>query len=224
MSDSLLVILDDVVAGTLTRLRGGRLRFDYDAAYQEQPGHTPLSLSMPIQVTSHPDQAISPWLWGLLPDNDGVLGRWAREFHVSASSPFSLLATPIGEDCAGAVRFAPPDELDRVLSRSGEVAWLSEQDIAERLRELRADSTASIARAMPSSCARARRHGSGDRSPDSSASPVRRPRRRCCATTDGGASRRARSPPRTSSSRPLPVWMITTSTSTCAWMRHGAPV
>ena len=148
MSDSLLVILDDVVAGTLTRLRGGRLRFDYDAAYQEQPGHTPLSLSMPIQVTSHPDQAISPWLWGLLPDNDGVLGRWAREFHVSASSPFSLLATPIGEDCAGAVRFAPPDELDRVLSRSGEVAWLSEQDIAERLRELRADSTAWLGRSF----------------------------------------------------------------------------
>jgi hypothetical protein len=35
MGDPLLVILDDVVAGTLTRLPGGRLRFDNDAAYQE---------------------------------------------------------------------------------------------------------------------------------------------------------------------------------------------
>ena len=146
MSDTLLVILDDVVAGTVTRLSGGRLRFQYDASYQEQAGHTPLSLSMPVQVSSHPDQQISPWLWGLLPDNDQVLRRWAREFHVSSSSAFSLLATPIGEDCAGAVRFAPPDELERVLGRTGEVTWLTEDEVAQRLRELREDSTAWLGR------------------------------------------------------------------------------
>ena len=50
MTDTLLVILDDVVAGTLTRMSGGRLRFDYDASYQERSGPTPLSLSMPVQV------------------------------------------------------------------------------------------------------------------------------------------------------------------------------
>ncbi len=148
MSDSLLVILDDVVAGTLTRLPGGRLRFDYEAGYQEQRGHTPLSLSMPVQVTSHAHQAISPWLWGLLPDNDAVLRRWAREFHVSPSSAFSLLATPIGEDCAGAVRVAPPDDLERVLGRTGEVTWLTEKEVAQRLRELREDSTAWLGRSF----------------------------------------------------------------------------
>jgi serine/threonine-protein kinase HipA len=148
MSDSLAVILDDVVAGTVTRLSGGRLRFDYDAAYREQAGHTPLSLSMPVQVASHPHSEISPWLWGLLPDNDAVLRRWAREFHVSGSSAFSLLATPIGEDCAGAVRFAPPDGLERVLGRTGEVTWLTEDDVAQRLRELREDSTAWLGRSF----------------------------------------------------------------------------
>jgi serine/threonine-protein kinase HipA len=81
-------------------------------------------------------------LWGLLPDNDLVLSRWAREFHVSASSPFSLLSTPIGEDCAGAVRFAHADQVERVLNRPGEIAWLTDDDVAERLRELRQDSTA----------------------------------------------------------------------------------
>jgi len=146
MTDTLLVILDDVVAGTLTRLSGGRLRFDYDASYQERSGPTPLSLSMPAQVRSHPDQQINPWLWGLLPDNEQVLRRWGREFHVSASSAFSLLATPIGEDCAGAVRFAPPDELEHVLGRTGEVTWLTEDDVASRLRELREDSTAWLGR------------------------------------------------------------------------------
>jgi serine/threonine-protein kinase HipA len=148
MSESLLVILDDVVAGTVTRLAGGRLRFDYDAAYQEQPGHTPLSLSMPIQVTSHPHQRIDPWLWGLLPDNDAVVRRWARDFQVSPSSAFSLLSTPIGEDCAGAVRFAPPNEIDRVLGRGGSVAWLDEHGVADRLRELRQDSTAWLGRSF----------------------------------------------------------------------------
>ena len=148
MSDSLLVILDDVVAGTLTRLSGGRLRLDYEAAYQQQRGHTPLSLSMPVQVTSHPHQVISPWLWGLLPDNEAVLRRWARDFHVSPSSAFSLLATPVGEDCAGAVRFAPPDRLERMLGRAGDVTWLSEDEVAQRLRELREDSTAWLGRSF----------------------------------------------------------------------------
>jgi serine/threonine-protein kinase HipA len=148
MSDTLLVILDGVVAGTLTRLRGGRLRFDYDTAYREQPGNTPLSLSMPVQVASHSDQTITPWLWGLLPDNDAVLRRWAREFHVSPSSAFSLLSTRIGEDCAGAVRFAPPDERDRVLNRTGEVMWLTDEQVAGRLRELREDSTSWLGRSF----------------------------------------------------------------------------
>jgi serine/threonine-protein kinase HipA len=148
MSDTLLVILDEVVAGTLTRRAGGRLRFEYDTSYQEQSGHTPLSLSMPVQVSSHPDQQIRPWLWGLLPDNDQVLRRWGRNFHVSPSSAFSLLATPIGEDCAGAVRFAPPDELERVLGRRGEVTWLTEDEVAQRLLELREDSTAWLGRSF----------------------------------------------------------------------------
>jgi serine/threonine-protein kinase HipA len=148
MTDSLLVILEDLVAGTVTRLRGGRLRFDYSDEYRERSGGTPLSLSMPIQVRSHPDQVVTSWLWGLLPDNDAVLRRWAREFHVSASSSFSLLATPVGEDCAGAVRFALPEEVDRVLGRSGDVAWLSDDDVAERLRELREDSTAWLGRSF----------------------------------------------------------------------------
>lgn len=142
MTDSLLVVLDDAIAGSLVRLKGGKLRFDYSDDYRDRPGATPLSLSMPTQVRSHPDSAITPWLWGLLPDNEQVLARWARQFHVSASSPFSLLSTQIGEDCAGAVRFSLPDQIDRVLDRSGEVTWLTEDDVAQRLAELRQDSTA----------------------------------------------------------------------------------
>lgn len=146
MTDNLAVILGDTVAGTLTRLSRGRLRFDYDEEYRERRNPTPLSVSMPTQVRSHPDDVITPWLWGLLPDNDAVLARWAREFHASASSPFSMLATPIGHDCAGAVRFAAPDAVDEVIGRSGGVAWLTEDDVAKRLYELKADTTAWLGR------------------------------------------------------------------------------
>jgi len=142
MSDSLAVLIGDRVAGTLTRLAGGRLRFDYDPLYSQSTAPTPLSLSMPARIDSHPDRVVRPWLWGLLPDNEAVLRRWAREFQVSASSPFSLLATPIGEDCAGAVRFVTPERIEAALGRSGNVTWLDEDGVAERLRELRDDSTA----------------------------------------------------------------------------------
>jgi len=148
MTDSLLAVLDDIIAGTLERLPGGRLRFDYTEEYRDRPGATPLSLSMPPQVRSHADRTITPWLWGLLPDNDAVLARWARQFHVSSSSPFSLLATQIGEDCAGAVRFAPPEEIDRVLARPGGVIWLTEDEVGERLRDLREDSTSWLGRSF----------------------------------------------------------------------------
>jgi serine/threonine-protein kinase HipA len=148
LTDRLVVIVDDAVAGTLTRRPGGRLRFDYDEAYRERGAATPLSLSMPLPVRSHSDQVVTPWLWGLLPDNEAVLSRWAREFHASASSPFSMLATPIGHDCAGAVRFATSDDVDRVIDRPGEVAWLTDEDVAQRLRDLRQDATAWLGRAF----------------------------------------------------------------------------
>ena len=124
MSETLTVVLDDQIAGTITRGARGRLQFDYDDGYRSRPEATPLSVSMPTQIASHPDHIITPWLWGLLPENDAVLRRWARQFHVSASSPFSLLSSPVGEDCAGAVRFAPPGELGRILERAASVAWL----------------------------------------------------------------------------------------------------
>ncbi len=145
MTETLAVLLDDAVAGVITRLDQGRLRFDYDDEYRQRPAATPLSVSMPPSIRTHPDSDISPWLWGLLPDNDRVLARWARDFQVPAK-PFSLLSTPIGHDCAGAVRFAPLDEALQVLAKPGTVTWLTEEEVAQRLRELRQDTTAWLGR------------------------------------------------------------------------------
>lgn len=145
MTDTLAVLLDDAIAGSISRLDQGRLRFDYEDEYRQTPGATPLSVSMLPSIRSHPDREITPWLWGLLPDNELVLERWARESQVAAK-PFWLLSTPIGHDCAGAVRFAPVDEALQVLATPGDVTWLTEEDVAQRLAELRQDSTAWLGR------------------------------------------------------------------------------
>ena len=142
MTDALTVLLGSEVAGTLTRAKGGKLSFVYDDTYRRAEAPTPLSVSMPPQVRSHPDRVVLPWLWGLLPDNDAVLARWARRFSVSATTPFGLLASPVGQDCAGAVRFVAPDSLDAALVRPGRVRWLTDDEVAARLGELRQDPTA----------------------------------------------------------------------------------
>ena len=144
--DTLVVVMHDVVAGVLTRQADGRVRFEYDAAYRAGAEATPMSRSMPLVVSGHGDAVVTPWLWGLLPENDAVLARWAREFQVSASSPFALLGTPIGEDCAGAVRFCPPSEVDRLLTRPGTIEWLDERGVEARIRDLREDGTAWLGR------------------------------------------------------------------------------
>jgi len=148
MSESLVVVLDDAVAGTLTRSPGGRLAFAYDEDYRRRSETTPLSLSLPKQVREHTGARLEAWLWGLLPDNDAVLRRWARQFHVSASSPFALLSTPVGEDCAGAVQLIGPNRVDELLQRSESVSWITEEEVAERLRDLRADTTAWLGRSF----------------------------------------------------------------------------
>ena len=140
-SDTLTVLLEGKPIGNVERLASGALRLRYDEGYRDDPTATFLSVSMPPADQMHGDARLTPWLWGLLPDNGDVLARWGRDFGVSAASPFSLLGTQVGHDCAGAVQFCAPDEVDNIVGRRGEITWLTEADIASRLRTLRADST-----------------------------------------------------------------------------------
>ncbi len=135
---SLIVAMDGWVAGTLTRNRD-RQQFEYSDDYRADPDATPLSVAMPLAIRTHGDAAVAPWLRGLLPDSEDVLTRWKRHFGVRGQTPFDLLATPIGEDCAGAVQFCPPDRAEQVLTRPGTIAWLGEADVAARIRALRTD-------------------------------------------------------------------------------------
>lgn len=138
--DTLVVLVHRTRAGEVTQSKG-ELKFRYDESWRESVDATPLSLSMPLAVRDHSDQVVRSFLWGLLPDNERVLQRWARSYQVSARNPFAILRH-VGEDCAGAAQFVEPDSVERLIAGKGGVDWIDDDEIASRLRQLRADPTA----------------------------------------------------------------------------------
>lgn len=115
--------------------KGGRLSLTYHPSWRERADAYPLSLSMPLGRREHGDEVVRPFMEGLLPDNPNILDRWAREFQVSPRNPFALLRH-VGEDCAGAVQFAPHERYETLSTPEGAVEWLAEEEVAERLRDL----------------------------------------------------------------------------------------
>lgn len=142
MTTELVVLYQDQIAGTLTRLKGGQLSLRYHDAYRLGSEATPLSSAISLSQTEHTGQQLRNWLWGLLPENEHVLAHWGRMFSVSIGSPFGLLSTPVGEDCPGAFSFVKPERVDAVIGQKWEVEWLSESEVATILRELRTDASA----------------------------------------------------------------------------------
>lgn len=142
MTEQLIALLGGREVGRVHRHKRGRITFAYDDAWRKSEEAYPLSLSMPLAAAEHGPDVVEAFLWGLLPDNEQVLERWARKFHVSARNVFALIAH-VGEDCAGAVQFVAHERLDAVLNGEADsVEWLDEKGIAERLRMLREDHAA----------------------------------------------------------------------------------
>jgi len=142
MTTQLIALANGRGMGVVT-YRNARLSFVYDELWRQGPNAYPLSLSMPLASAQHGHSRIEPFLWGLLPDNDRVLENWGRRFQVSPRNPFRLIAN-VGEDCAGAVQFVRPERLEPLRAEPArrEIQWLTEDDLAERLRTLRVDHAA----------------------------------------------------------------------------------
>ncbi|MCH9673721.1 MAG: type II toxin-antitoxin system HipA family toxin [Gammaproteobacteria bacterium] len=146
MSADLYAIANGAAVGAISRDRRGRLSFAYDHAWRTHPDAFPLSMCMPLISGLHPHARVHPWLWGLLPNNEAILGRWAQRFFVSPDDPIGLLGA-VGEDCAGAVHFtngAPRTDGEQTPPRDERprTKWLSDAEVAERLRALRRDKAA----------------------------------------------------------------------------------
>ncbi len=135
----LIVVLWDQVVGHVRSGADGRLTFEYDSTWRTSGAEGPLSLSMPLSASRHAHGKIEPFLWNLLPDDQRVLDRWGKRFHVSPRNPFALLAN-VGEDCPGAVQLIRPERLDAVLRQAApEIEWLEEAEVEHRLSTLRRD-------------------------------------------------------------------------------------
>ena len=135
MARTLDVFIAGVMAGTITHKPGGNHRFDYDPVYQDGAQRIPLSQSLPLTQRRHGMRPISNWMWGLLPDNEITLDRWARRFRVSARNPFALLGA-MGEDCPGAVQLT---HSGTGIAAGGDVAWITKAGLERRITELLKD-------------------------------------------------------------------------------------
>jgi serine/threonine-protein kinase HipA len=134
VNDTLVVRLGESAVGHIEQSQNA-LQFTYDDLWTNSSVAYPLSLSMPLFTTQHPDAVVRPWLEGLLPDNETVLRSWARKFKASARNPFSLLRH-VGQDLPGAVQLLPPDEVASVTEQPGSVAWLDDREVERRLSGL----------------------------------------------------------------------------------------
>jgi len=117
-----------------------RLTFFYDQNWRQARDSYPLSLSMPLTASEHSHNVIESFLWGLLPDNDGVLRRWGERFHVSPRHAFQLLQY-VGEECAGGVQLVQPHRAAewREGHDTGSAEWLSRDQVGERMHLLLRD-------------------------------------------------------------------------------------
>ena len=141
----LAVLCNGEPVGALRRHRG-RLSLTYLDSWRRREDATPVSLSMPLAAREHPHRVVDPFLWGLLPDNDAVLARWGRDFQVSTSHPFGLLAH-VGEDLPGAMQLVRPERIAQLegIKAGAKVTWLDTADVADMLGGVRRDHTAWLA-------------------------------------------------------------------------------
>ena len=124
--DSLDVFLAEEHIGTCHRVEGNARDLSAESVRLDLEAHpTPLSLSFP---NGQPNPVlVQNWMQGLLPDDRSRL-RWLAHQYRVEPTPFELLGTEIGLDCAGAVQFSI-EKLSPASSRP-----LSESTIANRLR------------------------------------------------------------------------------------------
>ncbi|MBR1160243.1 type II toxin-antitoxin system HipA family toxin [Bradyrhizobium elkanii] len=142
MTNELVVLLDGREVGRVHNDARGRLTFVYENDWRQTRRAYPISLSMPLAAEEHGPAPVQAFLWGLLPDNERVLDRWAKKFQVSARNVFALISH-VGEDCAGAIQFVTPDRLEKLRSGTDDkVEWLDEAAVAKRLQALREDHAA----------------------------------------------------------------------------------
>lgn len=130
----LTVLMGGMRCGVIRRDRHGALTLVYDADYMAKPEATPLSLSLPFRTRPYRDRAAQRWIASLLPDNPATLADWYGRSNTS--TPFGLLGTTAGHDCAGAVQFCRPGEEEALAARASGITMLSDEQVAAEVERM----------------------------------------------------------------------------------------
>lgn len=136
VSERLHVIRDDVLVGVLDRGDDERLQFTFsEHAVDVAEGNVLVSASLPVRRQPYSEGELLPFFEGLLPE--GLpRERLARRLRLEPNDVFGFLRE-IGLDCAGAFSIVP-EGFDAALARQEGVEWLSEEELAAKIRELAA--------------------------------------------------------------------------------------
>ncbi len=125
----LIVSLNGIVVGTLTKDVHGGLHFYYDKKWLALPGSRPISLSLPLSNIPYSGEKVYNFFDNLLPDNQRIRDKVQTRFQASSNHAFDLLSA-IGNDCVGAIQLSKdaPKDIKQVNSKA-----LSESDIGTLL-------------------------------------------------------------------------------------------
>ncbi|MBB71831.1 MAG: serine/threonine protein kinase [Legionellales bacterium] len=130
--DTLHVLMNGKLTGTLHKRRGGSMSFHYAEPWLAEPAARPISLSLPLATQVHESEKVYNFFDNLLPDDPMTRRRLQARFSLSSSHPFDLLAQ-IGQDCIGALQITPANS-DDIDIHAIQATPVSDSDIANTLK------------------------------------------------------------------------------------------
>lgn len=129
----LYIVLYDQIVAELTQDSSGSKKLTYIC---DAPPPALLSVALPYRHSSYPKKPTEAFIEGLIPEGEAVRQALAREYELSSwKNPFAILEK-IGLECAGAVQFVAPEELENFANHQGELIPLTQQQLEQRLQRL----------------------------------------------------------------------------------------
>lgn len=129
----LYVVLYDQVVAELTQDSSGAKKLTYIC---DAPPPVLLSVALPYRHSPYPKKPTEAFIEGLIPESEAVRQTLAREYELSSwKNPFAILEK-IGLECAGAVQFVAPEELENFANNPGDLIPLTQQHLERRLQRL----------------------------------------------------------------------------------------
>jgi serine/threonine-protein kinase HipA len=126
----LMVSLNGVKVGTLSKDKNGGLHFSYTEQWMNRLGTRPISLSLPITKQKYSGDLVYNFFDNLLPDNPNIRNKIQARFNIGSGHAFDLLAA-IGKDCVGAIQLSSkqPESINQLNYKI-----LSDQDVEKLLQ------------------------------------------------------------------------------------------